>query len=273
MRARTVLFVASIVLGGLVAVPAASRPAAPVALTRGELRWLARVTFGIDTATVARYRALGREKFLDEQLHPSSSDPANLAAAIVAIPVTQQTALARLTANRAEQQRINTLTNENDKQQARNALNQTGNQAIYETTKRQLMRALESPAQLREQMTWFWMNHFSVFSGKANVRWTLAEYEASVRAHALGRFSDLVTATVTSPAMLEYLDNAQSSVGRINENYARELMELHTLGVSGGASGSRYTQQDVQELARVLTGAGVNLTDTTPKLSKERQSE
>ena len=123
------------------------------------------------------------------------------------------------------------------------------------------MRALESPSQLREQMTWFWMNHFSVFSGKANVRWTLAEYEEqAVRAHALGTFSDLVMATATSPAMLEYLDNAQSAVGKINENYARELMELHTLGVSGGPSGSTYTQQDVQELARVLTGVGLNLT-------------
>ena len=77
-----------------------------------------------------------------------------------------------------------------------------------------------------------------------------------MRAHALGRFSDLVMATATSPAMLEYLDNAQSAAGKINENYARELMELHTLGVSGGPSGSTYTQQDVQELARVLTGAG-----------------
>src|SRR5216684_7075668 len=112
MRARTILIVVSIVLGGLATVPAASRPAVPLRLTRGELRWLARVTFGIDTATVARYRALGREKFLDEQLHPPSSDPANLAAAIAAIPVTQQTALTRILFNRAEQQRINTLPNE-----------------------------------------------------------------------------------------------------------------------------------------------------------------
>jgi len=65
------------------------------------------------------------------------------------------------------------------------------------------------------------MNHFNVFSGKANVRWTLAEYEEqAVRTHALGRFSDLVMATATAPAMLEYLDNAQSAVGKINENYA-----------------------------------------------------
>jgi uncharacterized protein (DUF1800 family) len=72
--------------------------------------------------------------------------------------------------------------------------------------------------------------------------------------------------------MLEYLDNAQSAAGKINENYARELMELHTLGVSGGASGSRYTQADVQELARVLTGVGLNFTDTPPKLPANLQS-
>jgi uncharacterized protein (DUF1800 family) len=267
MRTRTILSIVALVFGTRIAVPAASKPAVPARLTRGELRWLGRVTFGLDTATVARYRLLGREKFLDEQLHPAASDPPTLAAAIAALPVAQHTAQARLTANRLEQQRINTLPNEDEKQAARNVLNQEGNQAIYETSKRQLLRALDSPAQLREEMTWFWMNHFSVFSGKANLRWTVAEYEEqAVRAHALGRFSDLVLATATSPAMLEYLDNAQSAVGKINENYARELMELHTLGVSGGASGSRYTQADVQELARVLTGIGLNFTDTAPKL-------
>jgi uncharacterized protein (DUF1800 family) len=166
--------------------------------------------------------------------------------------------------------RINALPTEEEKLRARTAVNQAIGQVVYETTKRHLMRALRSPSQLREQMTWFWMNHFSVFSGKANIRSTLAEYEESVRAHALGKFSDLVLATATSPAMLEYLDNAQSAAGKINENYARELMELHTLGVSGGPSGSTYTQQDVQELARVLTGAGLNYTDATPKLSPEQ---
>jgi uncharacterized protein (DUF1800 family) len=153
-------------------------------------------------------------------------------------------------------------------------MNQAGNQAVYETARRHLMRALRSPAssQLREQMTWFWMNHFSVFSGKANLRWTLAEYEdKAIRPNALGAFRPLVLATVTSPAMLEYLDNAQSAAGKINENYARELMELHTLGVSGGPSGSRYSQQDVQELARVLTGVGLNLSDNTPRFGPAQQ--
>jgi len=242
-------------------------------LAHSDLQWLDRVTFGIDSTTVARYRQVGRVKFLDEQLKPPSTDPPELSQAIAAIPITQRTAEQLVRAVRAEQQRINALTGEDEKQQARTALNQKANQAVYESAKRHLTRALRSPAQLREQMTWFWMNHFTVFSGKANVRWTLAEYEErDVRPHALGRFRDLAMATVTAPAMLEYLDNAQSAVGRVNENYARELMELHTLGVSGGPSGSQYSQQDVQELARVLTGAGVNPTDNMPKLPPVRQA-
>src|SRR5207244_1475770 len=191
---------------------------------------------------------------------------------IAAIPVTAKSADAQVKAMRAEQQRLNALPDEAAKQMARMALNQAGQQAIYETSKRHLLRALRSQSQLREQMTWFWMNHFSVFANKANVRWTVAEYEEqAVRPHAVGRFADLVLATALSPAMLEYLDNAQSAANKINENYARELMELHTLGVSGGPSGSTYTQQDVQELARVLTGAGVNFTDNTPRLPADQK--
>src|SRR5438552_12294502 len=258
--------------GVLLAGFAASAGAAASGLSRGDIRWLNRVTYGIDAKTVASYQRLGREKFLDEQLHPPAADPPDLAEVLADIPSIRESASNRIKANRAEQQRINALPTEDDKQQARTAFNQGGNQAVYETTKRHLMRALESPSQLREQMTWFWMNHFSVFFGKANVRWTLAEYEEqAVRPHALGKFSDLVMATATSPAMLEYLDNTQSAVGKINENYARELMELHTLGVSGGPSGPMYTQQDVQELARVLTGAGINLTDSSPRLGPKMQ--
>jgi uncharacterized protein (DUF1800 family) len=121
-------------------------------------------------------------------------------------------------------------------------------------------------------MTWFWMNHFSVYAGKGAVRWMLPEYEErAVRPHALGRFCDLLLATVRAPAMLAYLDNARSAAGRLNENYARELMELHTMGVSGGPSGSRYGQGDVQELARVLTGVGINPTGEEPRLAPALQ--
>jgi uncharacterized protein (DUF1800 family) len=123
-----------------------------------------------------------------------------------------------------------------------------------------LIRAVESERQLLEVMTDFWFNHFNVFMGKPQVRNLVTEYERDViRPNALGRFRDLLGAVAHSPAMQVYLDNAQSfgpesPLGRrqnrgLNENYARELLELHTLGVDGG-----YTQQDVTEAARVLTG-------------------
>src|SRR5436190_21686 len=132
MRVQTAVAAASLILlslsGALGASPSAS-------LTRGELRWLGRVTFGIDSATVADYRRLGRQKFLDAQLHPQAADPADLAAAITAIPVTGKSAEAQVKAMRAEQQRVNSLPEEPTKQMARMALNQAGNQAIYETSK------------------------------------------------------------------------------------------------------------------------------------------
>lgn len=230
-----------------------------------DLHWLSTVTYGADQASLAELRQLGRKGYLDRQLTLPLSDLPELGAAIAALPNLQGDAAGRLQADRAERERINALPDEDSKQKARQALNVQSNELVADTARRHLLRALYSPAQLREQMTWFWMNHFSVYSSKGQVRMLLPDYEErAIRPHALGRFRDLLMATVTAPAMLLYLDNAQSSANRINENYARELMELHTLGVSGGPSGSRYTQQDVQELARVLTGVGVNLRGTPP---------
>ena len=242
-------------------------------LTSADLRWLNTVSFGADQATVQHLQTVGRERYLEEQLRMPATDAPPVAAAIGTLQVSQGDAAQRLQTVRAERQRINTLTDESEKQKAREALNRQGRELVLDTERRHLLRALYSPAQLREQMTWFWMNHFSVYAGKGQVRLALPDYEErSIRPHALGKFRDLLMATVTAPAMLEYLDNAQSAVNRINENYARELMELHTLGVSGGASGSHYTQQDVQELARVLTGLGVNVRGEPPKLGPARAS-
>jgi len=95
----------------------------------------------------------------------------------------------------------------------------------------------------------------------------VGDYEDQLRAHALGRFRDLLEASVFHPAMVRYLDNEQNAASRINENYARELLELHTLGVNGG-----YTQRDVQELARVLTGLGINFNDDAPKIKPSLQA-
>jgi uncharacterized protein (DUF1800 family) len=123
-----------------------------------------------------------------------------------------------------------------------------------------LLRALESPRQLEEVMVDFWFNHFNVFQGKNILRVMMGHYEHyAIRPFAMGKFRDLLAATAHHPAMLYYLDNALSAAPStgggggnprgLNENYARELMELHTLGVDGG-----YSQKDVTELARMLTG-------------------
>jgi len=118
-----------------------------------------------------------------------------------------------------------------------------------------ILRAVYSNRQLEEVLTDFWYNHFNVFLDKGADRYLVTSYERDViRPHVLGSFKDLLLATAQSPAMLFYLDNNQSvAPGKdsrgLNENYGRELMELHTLGVDGG-----YTQQDVTEVARCFTG-------------------
>jgi uncharacterized protein (DUF1800 family) len=168
------------------------------------------------------------------------------------------------------------------------ALNNPQQVIASELMQAKVLRAIYSERQLDEVMTDFWFNHFNVFIGKGPDRYWLASYERDViRPHALGKFEDLLVATAKSPAMLVYLDNflsvgpnsdlalgipkgpkrprrwwssdsthrkpsAPKNKGKrsgLNENYGRELMELHTLGVNGG-----YNQKDVTEVARVFTG-------------------
>jgi uncharacterized protein (DUF1800 family) len=249
-------------------VPQAHAAATPLpVLQRADVLWLQRVSFGLDSASVAEYRRLGREGYLTSQLHPGEAVlPAPVAAQIAALEVSHAEPLQWLSSVNAQYKLINAMPDGPAKEQARKTLNDHGNKLAYETVRRDLLRALYSPAQLQEEMVWFWLNHFSVFQNKANLRWLIADYEErAIRPHVFGHFKDLVMATLEHPAMLQYLDNNQNAAGHINENYARELMELHTLGV-----GSGYTQQDVQELARVLTGVGVNAGDT-PRLPPELQ--
>ncbi|MGH7772421.1 MAG: DUF1800 domain-containing protein, partial [Candidatus Binatia bacterium] len=133
---------------------------------------------------------------------------------------------------------------------------------LVELQEAKLIRAISSERQLPEVMVDFWFNHFNVFWGKDAARWMVTSFERdAIRPHALGKFRDLLMATARHPAMLFYLDNWMSvrsdmPTGRggqgprgLNENYARELLELHTLGVDGG-----YTQKDVIEVARCFTG-------------------
>jgi uncharacterized protein (DUF1800 family) len=147
-------------------------------------------------------------------------------------------------------------------------------QMVVQLVGARIERDVTSPRQLQEVMTDFWFNHFNVFLGKGLDRWLVADFEnRAIRPHVFGHFEDMLVATAEHPAMLFFLDNARSTApdtarllapaGRfarraragvaqergINENYARELMELHTLGVDGG-----YTQQDVIQVARAFTG-------------------
>jgi len=244
----------------------ATAEALPV-LHREDTLWLGRVTFGLDSAAVAQYHRLGRERFLDRQLAARDGAlPAPIAAEINALEISHADPQKWLADVNAQYKAINAMPDGPDKEQARKTLNDHGNRLGYEAIRRQLLRAVYSPSQLQEQMEWFWLNHFSVHQYKANLRWLVGDYsERAIRPHALGHFKDLVLATLEHPAMLQYLDNSQNAVGHINENYARELMELHTLGVGAG-----YTQSDVQQLARVLTGVGIN-TGPAPKLKPEWQ--
>ncbi len=133
----------------------------------------------------------------------------------------------------------------------------------FDLSEGKLYRAILSNRQLQEQLVDFWYNHFNVFLDKGNDRFMVPSYEReAIRPHVLGHFRDLLESTATAPAMLFYLDNWQSVApdiarrGRggkqtrgLNENYGRELLELHTLGVDNG-----YTQKDVTEVARCFTG-------------------
>jgi uncharacterized protein (DUF1800 family) len=154
-----------------------------------------------------------------------------------------------------------------EQREAYQALGYPPSVPVNELQQAKLLRAIYSERQLLEVMTDFWFNHFNVFINKdADQHYTTAYERDVIRPHALGKFRDLLVATAQSPAMLFYLDN-WSSIGPdskaagggqnkaadpkrgLNENYAREIMELHTLSVGGG-----YTQTDVIELAKVLTG-------------------
>jgi uncharacterized protein (DUF1800 family) len=235
-----------------------------IALSPQDLGLLNRITWGANPSSARALAKLGADVFLDQQLHPPKVDrlPAHAQAQIDALTISQ-TPPAKLAID-LEQQRRDALAiaDPEQKRQARRAYRQALTQVGREAAARSLLRDLYSPDQLKEQLTWFWLNHFNVHANKGNIRALIGDYEdTAIRQHALGKFRDLLAATLHHPAMLIYLDNNRNAVGRINENYAREIMELHTLGV-----GSGYTQADVQELARILTGVGVNRTPDNPNV-------
>jgi len=224
-------------------------------LSAEELMLLNRVTWGANASSAREMAATSTGRWLERQLKPPQGDdlPPEAKAQVAAMTITQRSMRELATKQAGRRREFRRMNDPAKAKEAQQALQQDLSKLARETMTRSALRAVYSPWQLREQMTWFWMNHFSVFAGKAETRVYLADYEEkAIRHNALGRFRDLLGATARHPAMLRYLDNAQNRAGHINENYARELMELHTLGVDGG-----YSQKDVQELARVLTGFGL----------------
>ncbi|HXD73291.1 MAG TPA: DUF1800 domain-containing protein [Vicinamibacterales bacterium] len=249
---------------------------------------LERTSFGLRPGDVERVQAQGLERYIEEQLHPERLSDAGLDARLSDFDtlrmssrdIAQQFEMpledARKAAGAAagdgkpspEQRRAATV--------------------VQELQEQKVLRAIYSGRQLQEVLVDFWFNHFNVDARKGASRFLLTSYERDViRPHVFGRFRDLLEATAKSPAMLFYLDNWQSvdpngvhvdaprghfvrgpfgqpvfvqpplraprqnanAPKGLNENYGRELMELHTLGVDGG-----YTQQDVTEVARAFTG-------------------
>jgi uncharacterized protein (DUF1800 family) len=213
---------------------------------------LSRLSLGPRPSDRQQVEQMGVEAYIQAQLAPDSlPEPATLSARLDALSTLQLSELQLF-----EQSRANNNASDNVRRQAGRKRAEIFQQAVQA----RLLRALESPRQLQEVMVDFWFNHFNVFEGKNLTGLWIQAYERSaIRPHALGKFGELLLATAKHPAMLFYLDNWRNSAPEgdrargpfrgLNENYARELLELHTLGVDGG-----YSQADVESLARILTG-------------------
>jgi len=226
-----------------------------------------RLSFGVRAGEIEAVKSQGIDAYIQSQLTPNSFvEPQSLTQQLGSLTTLQMSVpeiMKEYQQTRVEKkaQRVN--------QQAMVANEQNNletmklrRRVLEDATQGRLLRAIASPRQLEEVMVDFWYNHFNVFYGKGRDRFLVGNYEKqAIRPHVFGKFRSLLASTSKHPAMLFYLDNWQNTdpkspgaKGRykgLNENYARELMELHTLGVNGG-----YNQQDIITLARILTGWG-----------------
>ncbi|MEM1248943.1 MAG: DUF1800 domain-containing protein [Acidobacteriota bacterium] len=208
------------------------------------VRLVSRTSFGPRSVDVEAARRLGREEWLEQQLDYPSLDDRDVEALVDELAST-----VRLTSPE--------LADYSDQREAeieaggsgRNPRQEIASDLVAAT----ILRAIHSPRQLYEVMVEFWTNHFSIsqLDGLASVLKTADDRDV-VRRHALGNFRDLLHASAKSPAMLFYLDNHLNISSGPNENYARELMELHTIGPDA------FTQQDVEEVARCFTGWSIS---------------
>jgi len=255
------------VAGGALAAPIEDRAPTPA-----QIALVDRITWGVTPAEAAAIANMGEGPWLQRQLHPADGGdhlPPAAQAQIGVMPYLQVSMVDLVRDAQLQQAAANQMTDPALKAAAKQVYSKAMDDAARQAAAREILRDLYSPDQLREQMTWFWFNHFNVQMYKANIRLMVGDYEdRALRPHALGKFRDLLEATLRHPAMLRYLDNADNAAGHINENYAREIMELHTLGL-----GSGYTQGDVQELARILTGVGIDAKPDEPKLPPQLRGQ
>ena len=187
------------------------------------LRLVRRTTMGLSADEVAFAKGRGYSAYLDNQLNPAAIDDSAIDALVATrLPMTVMTPAQLATVD--------------------------ANEAVAQLQDAALYRAAFSRRQLKERMVEFWTDHFTISLNKVGIL-KIADDREVVRQHAMTTFPQLLKATSQSAAMLVYLDQNRSSRPTPNQNYAREIMELHTLGVDGG-----YTQNDVAELSRILTG-------------------
>jgi uncharacterized protein (DUF1800 family) len=279
------------------------------------LHVLNRIGFGPRPGDVEKVKAMGVQRYIDEQLRPERIADTGMPARLSALEtlgmsnreIAETYEVPQLQARQAKKNDAaragdNAPAPGDDKVKMPDPLQQKANRVVVELSEQKILRAVYSERQLQEVLTDFWFNHFNVDARKGPDRFMLTEYERDViRPHVLGKFRDLLEADAKSPAMLFYLDNwmsadpngphmqqpmaprfgrgrfgggrfgggamfppaaRQTAQGKnapkgLNENYGRELMELHTLGVDAG-----YTQKDVTEVARAFTGWTIQ----TPRL-------
>lgn len=217
--------------------PPAPTPPTASAPSAEEEHLLGRLGYGFDAWSLARLRQVGYRTYVEEQLHPERVDDSALA---------QRLSDPTLAALRADYATL---------------YDQIGYEGFRASQVELLLRATYSHRQLETLLTEFWFNHFNVYADGAVARHMQAYVRDTLRPRVLGRFEDLLLAVAKAPAMLHYLDNASNyrpgfrqgsrELG-LNENFAREVMELHTFGVDDQAG--VYTQDDVIALARCLTG-------------------
>lgn len=201
--------------------------AAPT-VTSETWRVLSRMTFAPRVEEIVRANDIGRQAWMEEQLAPETLDDLGC---------------------NLRTRGIDTLWMDADL-----VLNVRQDAVKEDLQQATLLRAIYSRRQLYEVMVEFWTDHFNIAQDKLDCAWLkVVDDREVIRAHAMGNFYDLLWASMHSPAMLHYLDNQENYAHSPNENYARELLELHALGVDAG-----YSQKDVRETARSLTGWTVN---------------